>query len=132
MKSVKRLVLCLLLQVFWQTNALAQESVFVGRALQQRMIKHVVVPCPENSVCLGSWYRWSLRVEKLISGAVLPDSFVAVRIDSHSYRTLEQFSIFTVKPIESREKRALLGADYVLVDVGRESDRRAATLPAID
>lgn len=98
--------------------ALANEpsSVFHGRATNHEAIEDVKMDCPEDHICMDSWFRWSLHVETLLSGPSLDKRITAATIQHAQYipKYERSLRLFVVKPIDSEEQRRLLRADYYL------------------
>lgn len=107
-------------------DAQASESIFCGRSLEQKSIKNIHVPCPENAVCFGGWSRWKLRVDRAIEGEQVPKQFYVAVFHSAEYSPAAQasFRFFRVKPIDDAQKRKLFGADYVLVNWSKDGDNQ--------
>ena len=109
-------ILLIALAAVWG-NTQAAESSFCGRSLGQKFIEYVELPCPKGVACFGMWTRREIQIEKLLDGPAVGNRITVARIQ-HGLFNAEfdaSFSLFTVKPIDDKAKRDLLGADYLLV-----------------
>ena len=100
--------------------AMAADSVVFGRALSNSGMTYVKDECPENHICLHSWYKWVIRVDKTVSGpAVSRGRIVAARMQHTSMESpyTKRLRLFVLRPIEETEQRELLRADYYLEDM---------------
>lgn len=107
-------------------SAQAAESSFCGRSLGQKLIDHVEMPCPKDLVCFGMWVRREIQVEKLLDGPAVGEKVTVARIQ-HGLFNAEfdaSFSLFTVKPIDDKETRDLLSAEFVLVKFAKGEDAK--------
>lgn len=107
-------------------SAQAAESSFCGSSLGQKVIDYVELPCPKDLVCLGTWVRREIQVEKLLDGPTVGEKVTVARIQ-HGLFNAEfdaSFSLFTVKPIDDKEMRDLLGAEFILVKFAKGEDAK--------
>lgn len=108
-------------------DAQATESSFCGRSRGQKLIEYVELPCPKDHVCFGVWIRREMQVEKLLDGPAVRDRITVARIQ-HGLFTPEfdaSFSLFTIKPIDEKAQRDLLGADFMLVKSAKGEEAKA-------
>src|SRR5688572_10448947 len=96
----------------------AEHSVVLGRALENRWIRDVEVPCPENHICQDVWVRWVIDAKRTLNGPELRGRVTAAAIQHtevvRSYQ--DRIKLFVLTPIDSPEDRRLLRADYYLSD----------------
>jgi hypothetical protein len=98
-------------------SAQADETSFCGRSLGQKVIEYLELPCPKDLACFGVWIRREMQIDRLLSGPAVGNRITVARIQ-HGLFNPEfdaSFSLFTVRPIDEKAKRDLLGADFVLV-----------------
>ena len=57
----------------------AEESALTGRALNETFIEGVTT-CPADGVCMPSWTRWTVAVERIVRGPVMPRRLIAARL----------------------------------------------------
>jgi hypothetical protein len=114
------IVLASLLGVVSSFQPASAETTFIGHATAN-VYSGVNPPCPNGEICMDTWYRWTIKVESTLSGPQLPGVIVAARLQHTEVvpRYLHELRLFVVKPIEEREQRELLRADYVLEDQSR-------------
>jgi hypothetical protein len=81
-------------------------------------MEYVPDTCPENSICLHSWWKWVIDIDKTVSGPRASGRIVAARMQHTSLlpANLKRFRLFVLKPIEDPKQRALLRADFYLED----------------
>ncbi len=88
---------------------------FFGRALKQAHVSGVEPACPEDTICMDVFFRWTIRIDKLVHGRLEGRTVNAARIQHTEYIFAdEHVALYVLSPIESEEKRKLLGADYWL------------------
>jgi hypothetical protein len=113
---VKNIILLSLLLAAPCFGASSSENIVVlGRAVSQISIENVDI-CEPEEVCLGGWYRWTIKIERTLRGKKLGRKISAVRIDTSQYlpSTFKKPRIFILVPIDAPDKRALLKAEYYL------------------
>jgi len=76
--------------------------------------------CPEGSVCMRSWYKYKIKVEKTIKGTNLLGKIVAVR-NQHATFIMEpnELAIFVLSKIESIEDQEKFNAQYTVIEFSR-------------
>ena len=88
---------------------------FLGQALEQRYLPQVAPACAAGGICFDVVYRWTIRIEKVLSGRITGRIVRAARIqhteyvDAHFHQAL-----YVLSRIEDEKKRKLVGADYWL------------------
>lgn len=108
------------------------ETVFCGRSLGHEGLDDVEVNCPENAICLHGWFRWRLKVDRVLSGNSLPSHLVAARTQHGAFRQAYEMQLrrFSVKSIEDEGQRRLLGADYYLMELPAVNEEFTRACPA--
>jgi hypothetical protein len=97
--------------------AFAADSVVLGHAVSNGHMDYVENTCPEGYICLHSWYKWVIDVDRTVSGPSVPTGRVVTARMQHtsmipSYR--RRLRLFVLKPIVDPEQRRELRADYFL------------------
>ncbi len=88
---------------------------FFGKAIAQEYLPDVNVPCPEGNVCTYEVYRWTIRVNKIVSGKFNEKIVMAARVQHGEFIfATKHEALYVIHRIDSEEKRKLLGADYWL------------------
>lgn len=115
---------CLLAAGLPPVTASAADTLVLGQKNNQTYTGYENCPEETTYICMTGWYRWTIRVEKTVSGPPLPARIVAV-IGQHTYRIVRwpyPRQLFVVRPIEDPELRATLHADYIVDDEARRAD----------
>jgi hypothetical protein len=96
--------------------ASAKEYVsFFGTALKQKYLPQVEQVCPEGHICMDVVYRWTIKIDKVISGQLTDRTVKAAQIQHSKYIFAhEHQALYVLSRIEDENKRKLLGADYWL------------------
>jgi hypothetical protein len=100
------------------TPSNAEEMTVIGRALSQKYIEGIEVPCPKNAICMNGWWRWEIVVERTLNGTPILGRIFAANVQHGQFTdsSLDRFKAFVIRRIEDAEKRKLLGADYLLLN----------------
>lgn len=96
--------------------ALAEDIVVIGRLLENKPMAYVPHECPENHICLHSWWKSVVSVQKTVQGAKLV-GHVAAAVMQHASlnpRFQKRVRLFVLRPIEDPAERAKLRVDYYL------------------
>ena len=98
---------------------LAEDLVVVGRLVQNEPMDYVEDECPENYICLHSWWRSVVNVQKTIRGPALNGRIVAANMQHTSLDPgfKKDVRLFVLKPIDDQAQRAKLRAEYYLEDM---------------
>jgi hypothetical protein len=69
-----------------------------------------------NELCMSSWYRWTIQIQRTLSGPPITGRIATAHIQHASYLLsyLKRFRLFVLTPIEDAQTRQLLKADYYL------------------
>jgi hypothetical protein len=109
--------ICLLFVLLLLTplaNAKEYVSLF-GKALEQKYLPDVAPACPDGGICMDVVYRWTIQIDKVLSGQLSGRTVKAARIQHTQYIYADQHqALYVLSRIEDEEKRKLLGADYWL------------------
>jgi hypothetical protein len=106
-------------------------SVVLGKAHEQFAID-AEVPCPQEEndendldvICMDAWIGWRINVQKTLAGNPIRGRIRAARLQHTFYikSYLRRLRLFVLQPIESAEMRAVLGADYLIIDLSTTRD----------
>lgn len=99
----------------------AAETIFIGQKGHKTYTGYEDCSPETDTICMTGWYRWTISVERTVSGPRLPTRIVAV-IGQHAPDGIAQgpaHELFVVRPIEDPEARERMHADY-LVDEDEE------------
>ena len=115
---MKKYLLCLVVLLGWDP-ASAEDTVVLGRLWKNVPMEYVADTCPENSICLQSWWKWVIDIDKTVSGPPASGRIVAARPQHTSLYgpNLSRFRLFVLRPIVDQKQRKRLRADYYLEDV---------------
>ena len=102
-------------------NAEETDTVFLGRVIKNEHVD-IKIPCPENSICMYSWFKWTLDVKRVISGSPLRGRVAAFRLQHADYteKYKKRLKLFVIRPIKDAETKELLTAEYLLVEKSAE------------
>jgi len=88
-------------------------TAFFGRALKQTHLPDVEQVCPEGHICMDVVYRWTIRIDKVVSGQLDGRTVKAAQIQHSEYIDAHKHqALYVLSRIEDEHKRKLLGADY--------------------
>jgi len=83
--------------------------------IEQRYLPNVEPECPVGGICMDVVYRWTIQIDKLISGKLSGKTVKAARIQHAKFIYAHQRqALYVLSYIEDERKRKLLGADYWL------------------
>lgn len=105
------------------SGASVADSVVLGRVASSKHADDVDVPCPEDAICLHSWWRWVINVNETLSGPKIHGRVVSARMQhTDMLRSAQRRQqLFVLKPIESDEQKNLLKADFYLEEMSAAS-----------
>lgn len=117
MNPIRTLVI--LLAPFACQLAVASDTVVIGRLVANEPMDYVKDECPENYICLRSWWKSVVQVQRTIRGAVLSGRVTAANMQHTTLdpRFIRAARLFVLEPIEDPAQRAKLRADYYLKDM---------------
>jgi len=112
---MKHIVLALLLPLLPPVEAAEQPIVAFGRATAN-VYADAGPECPADLICLDSWYRFTLQIDRALHGRVGKRRIYAVRLQHSSVNRqyLKSLRLFVLEPIPGADTRRALGADYYL------------------
>jgi len=118
MKLTLLVLLSLLSLPAWaeEKTVLANEhSVFFGIAQQQLYLENVEMQCPAQRLCMGEYFRWTIKINQQVSGPTLPHIVKAAMLQHAKYiYARKQVAMYVLAKIEDPERRKLLGVDYYI------------------
>jgi hypothetical protein len=103
--------------------ARADSSLAIGRAISQ--IDDVDIQlkpeemCPPDAICLRSWSRWTLNIERTIAGPTVKGRTYVVMMQHAPVvdSTFKKELLFVLEHIDDASERKRLHADYKLLDI---------------
>lgn len=139
MSSLTKAVV-VLMGVLGSQVALASNMVVLGKLVTNEPMSYVKDECPENAICMRSWWKSVIRVEKTVQGRPLSGRVTAA-VMQHTRlnaRYKKAVRLFVLVPIDDPAQRAKLRADYYLEEMSEPrsmfcfaKDPRALGLTAI-
>ena len=95
-----------------------EQSIVVGAPKAQEFI--VAMNC-EPQICMDSFYRWSIAVERQVSGPGVPKRVRAVRVQhaENVFADKRPKLLFVLEPISDPAVRKRYQADYYIEAMGR-------------
>jgi hypothetical protein len=111
--------LAILLALLACQPSIASDIVVFGRLVANEPMDYVKDECPENYICLRSWWKSVVQVQKTIQGKVLSGRVTTANMQHTSLdpRLRKAARLFVLEPIEDPDQRAKLRADYYLKDM---------------
>lgn len=102
--------------------ARAQTTIAIGRAIEHESID-VPIDCPADAICMDGWFRYTLRIERTVTGPKPAPRVRAVHMQHTGYvrRYLRELRVFVLRPITDAAERRRFGADYFLDSVAAET-----------
>jgi hypothetical protein len=115
MTPSKKLLLTLLGVLTCQC-AVGADIVVIGKLITNEPMSYVKDECPDGNICMHSWWKSVIQVEKTVQGARLAGRITAAvmqhtAMDSHYMKAVR---FFILEPIEDPQQRVKLRADYYL------------------
>src|SRR5262245_22366115 len=88
-------------------TALAEQSVVWGRLVENRSMDYVPYECPQDAICLWSWWKWVVKVEKTLHGPPVSGRVVAARMQHTSIlpSVRKALRLFVLEPITDPGER---------------------------
>jgi hypothetical protein len=112
MKVVVAIALALL-----ASPACAADSIVVlGKLVYNQPMDYVADDCPENYICLRSWWKSVVNVQKTIHGSKVTGRVAAAVMQHTSLndRFKKSVRLFVLRPIDDPKEREKLRVDYYL------------------
>jgi hypothetical protein len=123
----------------------AGTSFVIGRAISEdddvRIEQSADEVCPPDAICLYGWSRWTLNIERSLSGPAVKGRIHAVHMQhtTHNHSYFHGLHQFALEYIADASERKRLHADYKLLDLVDEKmmlctkvDPQSAGIPAGD
>ena len=107
----------------------AADTVVFGHGLSTKFLDGLDSPCPRppaaelQEICTGVWFVWEVAVSRTIAGPPVKRRLRAAIVQHGTYSgsILRANRLFLLRPVEDTEKRALLEADYRIVDMSSDN-----------
>ncbi len=114
-----RTMLMLFLALLAHQAAMASDIIVIGKLVTNEPMDHVNNGCPENEVCLRSWWKSVVRVQRTVEGRPLSGRVTAASMQHAglSSRFKNAVRLFVLEPIADSDQRAKLRADYYLKEM---------------
>ncbi len=102
-------------------SAIAQDSVVVGRLVENAPMSYVPNECPENFVCLRSWWKSVIRIEKTIQGPQLTGEVDAAVLQHADLNPAFKAGVrlFVLRPITDSQQVRKFRVSYYLQEMIR-------------
>jgi hypothetical protein len=126
-------------------NGNAGTSRVIGRAISEdddvRIEQSADEVCPPDAICLYGWSRWTLDIERSLSGPAVTGRIHAVHMQhtTHNHFYFHGLHQFALEYIADASERKRLHSDYKLLDLVDEKrmlctkvDPQSAGIPADD
>jgi hypothetical protein len=101
-------------------GAVAADAIVVlGKLSYNQPMDYVPDDCPEDYICLRSWWKSVVTVQKTVVGSKLSGR-VAAAVRQHTWLAesyKKSLRLFVLRPIEDPVERAKLRVDYYLEDM---------------
>jgi hypothetical protein len=117
---MKPFALLLTLLACWET-ALSADTVIIGTLTDNRPMDYVPDECPKDYICMRSWWKSVIKVQKTIHGPPLSGK-VAAAVMQHTWMSKQyqnSLHLFVLRPITDPAERTKLRVDYYLEEVAR-------------
>ncbi len=94
----------------------ADNIVVLGKLEYNGPMEYVPDECPENHICLRSWWKSVVSIQKTVHGSRLSGRVAAAVMQHTSLNDGYKKSVrlFVLKPIDDPQQRAKLRVDYYL------------------
>ena len=96
--------------------AIASDIVVVGKLITNEPMSYVKDECPDGGICLRSWWKAVIQVEKTLQGPPLSGRITAAVMQHTSVNAQykKRVRYFVLEAIEDPSMRKRLRADYYL------------------
>jgi hypothetical protein len=96
--------------------AIASDIVVVGKLITNEPMSYVRDECPDRGICLHSWWKAVIQVEKTLQGTPLSGRITAAVMQHTSMNAKYKKAVryFVLEAIEDPSTRKRLRADYYL------------------
>lgn len=99
--------------------SMAEDIVVIGRLVENAPMEYVPDECPENNICLRSWWKTVVSVQETVHGSRLSGRIAAAVMQHTSLnsRFKKAVRLFVLRPIEDPAQRVKLRVDYYLEEM---------------
>ena len=99
--------------------SVASDIVVFGRLVANEPMDYVKDECPKDYICLRSWWKSVVQVQKTIHGKTLTGRVTTANMQHTSWdpKVKKALRLFVLEPIEDPDQRAKLKVDYYLKDM---------------
>ncbi len=106
----------LILGLLASQASVGSHIVVLGKLVTNETMSYVKDECPDNDICLRSWWKSVIQVEKTVQGKNLSGRITAAVMQHTSLnaRYKKAVRLFVLTPIEDPDQRVKLRADYYL------------------
>ena len=110
-----RILLAFLAFLFWDCVS-AEEIIVVGKLITNEPMSYVKEKCPEDSICLDTWWKAVIQVDEILRGSHVPGRITAAIMQhtSMSPRYRRSLRFFVVEEIDDPQQRKKLRVNYYL------------------
>jgi hypothetical protein len=100
-------------------TALSADTVVIGRLTDNKPMEYVPDECPKGYICLRSWWKSVINVQRIIHGPRLSGVVAAANMQHTSLnpRYKNSVRLFVLRPITDPAERAKLRVDYFLEEM---------------
>lgn len=118
-KALLRRFFSLVLLLVVSAPLLASDELIVvsGYSLKNRY-SEIPPPCPEDHICMDSWFVHTVRVKDTLVGEEIRKKRIkAIHLQHGRYiDRSEELAVFILRRIEDADARKSFGADYQIID----------------
>jgi hypothetical protein len=115
MTPPKKLFLALLGVLTCQC-AIGADIIVIGKMISNEPMSYVKDKCPDGDLCMHSWWKSVIQVEKTVQGRLLSRRITAA-VMAHTgmnLRYMRAIRLVILEPIEDPDQRRKLRADFYL------------------
>lgn len=111
--------LALIIAISALHSAYAEDVVVLGKLVYNEPMKDAPDECPKDYICMRSWWKSIVAVQKTIHGINLSGRITAVQMQHTvmSAQFRKSLRLFVLRSIDEPEKRAKFHADFYLVNM---------------
>ena len=111
-----KIAVAIVLAVLEAQICAADNIVVLGNLVYNQPMEYVPDECPEDYICLRSWWKSIVSVQKTLHGSKLSGRVAAAVMQHTSLnnRFKRNVRLFVLRPIEDPKQRAKLRVDYYL------------------
>jgi hypothetical protein len=96
--------------------AVGADIVVIGKLVTNEPMSYVQDECPDGTICMHSWWKSVIQVQRTVQGTHLAGRITAAVIQHTAMNShyMKAVRFLILAPIEDPEQRARLRADYYL------------------